>query len=137
MVGELLDLIRMNQESLCVKGLEQAQQLGAHVAALPDGVLQRSFAGILDALLPYWEGGEEAEARAWAEEQVEVAAEAGMAPAEVVGTLDLQAKLVRLLLQARFTRRSALLAALAQLDEGSGVLRRCYLEAYGAREPQR
>jgi signal transduction histidine kinase/ActR/RegA family two-component response regulator len=137
MVGELLDLIRMNQEALCGKGLEQAQQLGSHVAALPSGVLQRSFAGMLEVLLAYWERGEEAEARAWAEQQVQVAAEAGVAPAEIVGALDLLAKLVRLLLQARFTRRSALLAALALLEEGSGVLRRCYLEAYGARMPQR
>jgi signal transduction histidine kinase len=117
---------------ICAAGLAQVRQLGPQAAALPDEVWQRHLAGIVAALLAYWDGGEEVPVRHWAAQQAREAVAAGLPPAEVVGVLDIVARLICSSLKGRFTRRAALLGALSQLDTGSSVLRRCYLEAHTA-----
>jgi PAS domain S-box-containing protein len=69
--------------------------------------------------------------------QAQMAFDQGVSAAEIVGGLDHFGALIRLHLGERLTKRSALFAALAQLDAGLSLLRRCYLEAHVALHRER
>jgi signal transduction histidine kinase len=137
MAGTLSDLVRANQEVICAQGVAQIRQEEPDVVTVPEDVLQRHVAAILEALVAYWEQGEVTKVHAWVEQQAHLSAVMGVLPSQVVGRLDRLSMLIRSTLATCLTQPSALLTASAQLDEGVCVLRRCYLDAYFGRSEQR
>jgi signal transduction histidine kinase/CheY-like chemotaxis protein len=85
---------------------------------------------VFEALLSYWEQGDETEARVWARRQTRITTHTRLMPAAVIGQLDLLSQVIRSFLESSLAAHSALFTALSQLDAGMRVLRRCYLEAY-------
>lgn len=130
MTNKLVAIVRANQEVIYKTYLERLRQVGPYFTVAAEDVLRRDFDGILEAVFAYWEHGDETKAHTWAEQQMRPAEDFSFPFSEVLSELDLLAELIRSRLAQQLPRRTVLLDALAQLDEGIGFLRRCYLGAH-------
>jgi signal transduction histidine kinase/ActR/RegA family two-component response regulator len=129
---KLVTIIRTNREAIYATYIERLRQVGPYFMVAPEEVLRRDYEGILTVLTAYWEHGNEAKVHTWAEQQSQPSPDRGFPLSEVLDELDLLAELIRPYLMQQFSRRTGFLAALTQLEEGIGFLRRCYLGAYTA-----
>jgi signal transduction histidine kinase len=137
MAAQLVDFLRTHHAALCAKSIEHLSQTDAGLTTRSDEALRREVTAILEALMAYWERGDEADVCAWATCQADLSVRKVRSPAEVVNRLDMLSQFLRARLEAHAKRRTTLLRQLRQLDEGVHVLRRCYLDAYFARTEQR
>ena len=135
--NNLLDIIRKNREEIFAATVAQVRGRISHYAAAPEDSLRASFDSIEEALADYWERGDEAKARDWAEMRARLSANLGFVASEILRAIGIFDEVIQHCLQRSSIRRSDLLAALTELRAGMELLRRHYLDAHLALREQR